>query len=342
MHITIIYGTRPEFLKVKCLIDKLRIKNINHNVIRINQHINLEEDDGYYSSCINIKEHTNNRINNIGISILSELPAYLVESNTSHLLAQGDTASCFYSILCAFQLHITTIHLEAGMRTYNLDNPFPEEGFREMISRITNIHLCPSEYEANILRKECVPHNNIHIIGNTIIDLVKSYNIPITITNKIIITLHRRENWNDYKDYIKCIIKLCQKYNKYQFIFFTHLNPALNLIINNTISSLGNNIYNLKIMNAIKHIELIKHISEAQCIITDSGGLQEEANFLGKHIYIVRKITERHAIPYTKRTYIDIESFDNILLPHIQKEQGYEYGNGNSSDELINIIMKYS
>src|SRR5579872_3200082 len=167
MYITIIYGTRPEFLKLKCLIERLKsINDFNFCVIKINQHINLTEDYGFYDYVIDIENLCTDRIDNIGINIMKKLPDYIEKS--THILAQGDTATCFYSLLIGFQMKKICIHLEAGMRTYDLDNPYPEEGYRQMISRITDIHLCPSTIEEKLLLMERVK-GSIHVVGSTII-----------------------------------------------------------------------------------------------------------------------------------------------------------------------------
>jgi UDP-N-acetylglucosamine 2-epimerase len=196
MKLVIIYGTRPEFLKLKILIDCLKEK-VNLTVVKINQHITIEDDNGYPDIVLTIDEYCSDRISNIGSNILQKLPEIIKDS--THVLTQGDTATVFYSMLCAFQMKKKCIHLEGGMRTYDLDNPFPEEGYRQMVSRITDIHLCPSEKEKNNLMKEKTK-GDFYIVGNTILDLVKNYNIPVTYEKNVIITLHRRENWENFKE----------------------------------------------------------------------------------------------------------------------------------------------
>ena len=332
MEIAIVYGTRPEFLKVKCLIDLLRTVCITVKVIKINQHTNLTEDTGYYDSTIEIDTICNDRISNIGSSILTKLPDYL--HDVTHVLAQGDTASVFYSLLCGFQMKKICIHLEAGMRTYDLDNPYPEEGFRQMISRITDIHLCPSELEQLHLVSEKVK-GRISIVGNTILDLVKSYKIPITYEKKILITLHRRENWNDFKDYIIRLSELCNNNRDYTFYFLTHPNPSFHTILTELQDRLSTN---LQIMNSLPHYKLIQLLSSCACVITDSGGIQEEANFLGKHMYVLRKVTERQSIPADKITLCTLDNIHTIDCTIANHRQGFEYGDGESCAKIIMLL----
>ena len=332
MNIAIVYGTRPEFLKLKCLIKLFHLQKIKITVIKINQHVHLSEDTGYFNNIINIDELCDNRLSNIGASILTKLPAYIKQS--THILAQGDTACVFYSLLCGFQMKKICIHLEAGMRTYDLDNPYPEEGLRQMISRITDIHLCPSELEKLRLVSEKVK-GSIHIVGNTILDLVKSYNISITYEKKVLITLHRRENWNDFKEYIIQLSDLCCNNSDYTFYFLTHPNPSFNTILTELKKILAPNMI---IMNSLPHHELILLLSSCSCVITDSGGIQEEANFLGKHMYVLRKVTERQSIPLDKITLCRLDTIHAIDCRISNHMKGFEYGNGESCEKIIEVL----
>jgi UDP-N-acetylglucosamine 2-epimerase (non-hydrolysing) len=332
MFLTIIYGTRPEFLKLKILIEQLRLNNIDHQVIKTIQHEHLNEDINYYHIKIEIKNYSDNRLSDIGSTILNEIPKYIEKS--THILTQGDTATAFYGLLCGFQMGKKCIHLEAGMRTYDLDNPFPEEGYRQMISRITDIHLCPSKNEKKILEDEKVK-GEIYVVGNTILDLVKSYGFEITFENFVIITLHRRENWNNYNNFIKQIIEITKKHPDFIFYFFVHPNPVLQEIINNT--SYENS--NLFFQKNVPHKDLIKILSKCKYIISDSGGIQEEANFLGKQIFLLRKVTERTLIKNVILCHNNVGFIsDQISENNIKLNRGIEYGEGNSCIKIINIF----
>ena len=334
MFLTIVYGTRPEFLKVKVLIDLIRHKNpTNLQVIKIEQHTADLGDSGYYDSVVKIVDLVQDRMSNLGANILSSLPTVL-SANTTHILVQGDTASVFYSALCGFQLKKKIIHLEAGMRTYDLENPFPEEGYRQIISRITDIHLCPSELEATFLKEEKVK-GEIYVVGNTILDLVKSYDFPITNENKVLITLHRRENWDTYRDYVKALYELAQK-SVEEFYFLVHMNPSLQGILQDLSGCCPKN---MNIIQPLCHKDLIGLLSKCNYVITDSGGIQEEANFLGKHIYVLRKKTERAAISSTNLTLLGVEDIGANIKAGRMSTRGYEYGTGNSCECIYDILF---
>ncbi len=332
----IIYGTRPEFLKVKPLITGMREAGIQLKVIRVVQHSAISET---LDADVEIPiEDGTNRLSAIGSSILTNLPAHL--QSITALIVQGDTATAFYAALTAFQSRIPVIHLEAGMRTFDLENPFPEEGYRQMISRITTIHLCPSLLEAALLNmREGVEADSIHIVGNTILDLVKSYNLKVSRSKNIVLTLHRRENWDAYGDYLREIADLARRNEDYQFNFYAHMNPALQ----NQLAAIEMP-PNFQILAPVGHRDLMEAVATCALVITDSGGIQEEANFLGKHVYVLRKCTERGAIDRNKLTLIpDPASVATIRCDVPDHGSGYEYGDGDATSKIIEVLkIRYS
>ena len=328
MKLVIIYGTRPEFLKLKMLIDTLKCK-----VIKINQHTHILDDDSYIKEVLTIDDLCEDRISNIGANILQKLPGLL--GDCTHVLAQGDTASVFYSLLCAFQLRKKCIHLEAGMRTYNLEHPFPEEGYRQMISRITDIHLCPSVKERDLLIQEKVV-GAIHVVGNTILDLVVSYGFVSTCEPTVLITLHRRENWLSFKEYILELAKLAAANPATTFHFLTHPNPSFQAIFESLAEKIPTN---MRIVGSMPHKELIRLLASCTCVITDSGGIQEEANFLGKHIYVLRKVTERNAIATHRITLCGLRDIAAIRCDLPNHNAGLEYGDGSSCPAIADILL---
>jgi UDP-N-acetylglucosamine 2-epimerase (non-hydrolysing) len=329
--LVIVYGTRPEFLKLRPLIDKCREEKLNIKVIRVNQHASFHDDEGYYDSQIDIIEG-GSRIASIGTSILHDLPPLLEDAV---VLVQGDTATAFYAALAAFQNGIRVIHLEAGMRTYDLENPFPEEGYRQMISRITDLHLCPSLREAATLNmREGTEQDRIFVVGNTILDLVKSYNFHVSSECHVVITMHRRENWASYCAYIKSLTDLAARTPNLIFEFYAHPNPALREEISKVDLPA-----NFLVLDPLGHRDLVARLASCAFVITDSGGIQEEANFLGKHMYVLRRCTERISISPHKITLLsDPETISTINCAVPVHEPGYEYGNGNACADVINII----
>ena len=327
MELCVVYGTRPEYLKVYPLLHKLDCR-----VIRILQHNDIVELDLKYDFLINVRNISENRLDSIGSEILLQLGEYIHQF--THILVQGDTSTAFYSALCAFQNRIKIIHLEAGMRTYDIFKPYPEECYRQMISTMTDIHLCPHIANKRYLEQENV-HGDIHVVGNTILDLVKSYDLKISKGNRVLITFHRRENLQYLNDFINQL-KYCMDENpEKEFVWFLHPNKELQTAVRE---------YNLKctFLNPCNHREFLEYVKDCYCVLTDSGGIQEECAFLGKPIIVLREYTERDQIqqPYlflVKPPFDELKSVFH-LLPDFDLNPCLVYGCGNSVELIKNIL----
>jgi len=337
-RLSIIFGTRPEYLKIKPLVDNLKIINsVKFYLVQVFQHEELvidESDETFYIGVPINTIKSINRLTELAVNIPLGLEDILNKSNA--VLVQGDTATVFFSALSAFHKKIPIFHLEAGLRTYDLENPFPEEAYRTMVSRITNYHLCPDINSEINLRKENIK-NNIFVVGNTILDLINSYKLIPTIKNKVIITIHRRENWDNIEIVLETIKYLANIYKHLEFIWILHPNPS----IRDKIKNVSIDLPNIHIVQQKSHRELAEYLAECYCTITDSGGIQEEAAFLGKTCFVFRDKTERDSIPYpyiilcpTVDILKDSFKITNIIL----LESCNVYGDGKSSDKIIKIL----
>jgi len=334
----IVFGTRPEYLKIKCIINEFQIrKTHSYKVIYITQHENIDEslDDNYEKLIItNITEE---RLCNIGSEIIQKLPNFINEC--SHIIVQGDTATAFYSALTGFQLKKCIIHIEAGLRTYDLTRPFPEEAYRQMISRIASFHFTPHNDSSTILHNEKVS-GIIQNVGNTILDLINSYNLECKMDNIVLITFHRRENWDKVDNLLLGLKRLVKKTPHIKYIWYLHHNPELQYKVRETIKDIGT----IELRKPCNHIEFTKQIANSNFLITDSGGIQEEASFLGKHCIVLRASTERTHIPKEYITVLeDYSLLDNIYeqIPSEHLPKCNVYGNGNTSKQILDIINKY-
>lgn len=323
---TIVYGTRPEYLKLLPLISSM-----NCQVIRILQHEHLDESDLKYTSILKIEGTAGSRLDLVGSQILEKLGPMI--SGSQQVLVQGDTATTFYAALCAFQNRIRVVHLEAGLRTYDLDNPYPEEGYRQMISRIATLHLVPHEHNKTLLENEEVS-GEIIVVGNTILDLVKSYNLTVSQGNTILITFHRRENIQYLSNFIQrlkeCIVTNPSK----RFLWFLHPNPDLQRRVRDETEGM-----NVEFVMPIAHRGFLDYLKDCFCVLTDSGGIQEEAAFLGKPTIVLRKYTERDQIP---PPYLQLVSPPYNSLGEALFSMGsdtlppcYVYGSGESATSML-------
>jgi UDP-N-acetylglucosamine 2-epimerase (non-hydrolysing) len=323
-NIAIIIGTRPEY--IKCL-PLLKSSNI-YKLIYIEQHNDLIHINHEHIT-IKIEEYSNSRLNNI-ISSLLHSPFF--DRDWDAILVQGDTVVAFAAALTAFNKQIKVIHLEAGLRTHDNENPYPEEGYRKMIDAISSIGLCPSILSAENLKKEgfC---GEIDIVGNTSIDVIKSYNITPQLSNKVLITLHRRENWAIIDKFFEVIERLANIYTTFEFILPIHPNPLIKKHINL--------FKKVKVIEPLNHKDLCEIIADCNCIISDSGGIQEEASFLGKKIFCCRKITERIELLH-KYVVLTPTPEDLYTIFSIQTEilnSSTVYGNGDSCQKINTFLL---
>lgn len=332
--ILLCFGTRPEWLKIKPLIKILP----QYKILFIHQQ-NTTLYNILYNYEIKIESESKNRLNNIISNCLDQFP---IDNNCDYVLVQGDTASSFGCALAAFHNSQKIIHLESGLRTHDLNNPYPEEGYRQMISRIANIHLCPTELAKQNLLKENIDSSKIFVVGNTSIDNIITYKDKCYYGDKILITLHRRENLPILRDWIskinQCVEEGC---GINEYIWPLHPNPE--------IQKLKNLIHpKIKIVNPLNHEEMINLVIECKFIITDSGGLQEEGCFLNKKIIVCRKKTERPEGIETGHSFICedptklLDIFKQIdRNPWIKTYQNYcPYGDGDSTEKIFKILTK--
>jgi len=323
----IAFGTRPEFLKLKPVIKEFTGK-IPFKIIFTGQHEHLIDDLDYDVVQLQITDGIN-RLD----SLVSSLMNLDCLDDLDFIMIQGDTTSVLSLALAAFHRKIKVIHLEAGLRTYDFENPYPEEMNRQLVSRIADIHLCPTELDNKNLLNECV-HGKIHVVGNTVLDnlveLVPSYN------NEVLITMHRRENHQIIPLWFKEFEKLALENQNLQFILISHPNPNVQKHLNI--------LKNVNVISPLPHECLLERLKECRFIITDSGGLQEESCFLKKKSIVCREKTERKAGVGTwsflcKKPFELKLIFDMISSSYIPP-QTWEcpYGNGKSSQKIYNIL----
>jgi UDP-N-acetylglucosamine 2-epimerase len=337
--ILLVYGTRPEWIKIKPLIDEMVKQNIPFKTLFTGQHKDLVKNDADFN--LN-KIQTNNkytgfdsenRLDNI-LNECTSLPDECFEDIT-YVLVQGDTTSALGVALAAFNRKIKIIHLEAGLRTYDYNNPYPEEMNRQMISRISDIHLCPTLNNLTNLENELV-NGNIYVVGNTALDNILKYKEKCEYTDKVLVTLHRRENHDKIDLWFKVINELAIENPKIEFILPIHPNP--------NVQKYKNMLTNVTICEALPHDELLDLLVKTKLVITDSGGLQEECSFLDKKCLVCREITERpESIDLSTFMVNSPDNLKKIFYKHIKSfkiEIESPYGDGYASIKICEILKK--
>ena len=326
--IAIFYGTRPEYLKLKNIIKLIPPKK--RDVYFIGQHKELIHKN-YFEKKISINKSNNkNRLN----SIISQITNKVKLHDYSSVIIQGDTATTFGVAVVAFNSRKKIIYVESGLRTFDFNNPFPEEGYRQMISRISDINLCPTILSKKNLTSEKTK-GKIFVSGNTSLDNLLIYKKKTKYDDLVLVTLHRRENISQISNWFFELNKLAEKYKKIKFIFPIHKNSEI--IKHRKI------LKNVEVIENLPHEKFMKIFIKSKLIITDSGGIQEEASFLNKKVIVCRKFTERPE--GIKSGHLFICKNPRLLMNLFKKlnknfkiSNASPYGDGRASKKIVKFL----
>ena len=324
----ICFGTRPEYIKIKPLL-KVFHGNIDYTLLFTGQHTDLLKNVSADIRRLRIVDGPN-RLDSIVQSILNK--EELFEDVTS-ILVQGDTSSVFSLALAAFHRRIKVIHLEAGLRTYDKWNPYPEEFNRQAVSRIADIHLCPTELAANNLRKEGIV-DNVFISGNTVLDNIRD--IPTKYRDLIVVTMHRRENHHWIEQWFEKINLLAKNNPSLEFVLPIHPNP--NVYKHREILT------DVKVVSPLEYNSFIELLAKAKFVITDSGGIQEETSFFFKKCIVCRKATERSeglgVFSFLCETPDHLEGLFNTINDDYIPDGECPYGDGYAAESILEYLRE--
>jgi len=324
------FGTRPEYIKIKPLLEKMKGK-IPFKLLFTGQHVdllsNVSDQDVIQ---LQIKDGPN-RLDSIVSSIMNQEHIF---EGIDAVLVQGDTTSVFAIALAAFHRKIKVIHLEAGLRTYDKQNPYPEEFNRQAVSRIADIHLCPTSDSAHNLGMELV-RGSVHVVGNTVLDNL--VHLKPTRNNVVVITMHRRENHDKMDRWFTALDEIAKRYSdRYRFVLPIHPNPD--------VQRHRHLLENIEVIDPVPYESFLEMLASCAYVITDSGGLQEETSFLGKRSIVCRKTTERpeglgefSVLCHEPEHMLSL--FEKMIhAPHPSAE--CPYGDGQSADRIVNILLE--
>lgn len=337
MKIAVCFGTRPEVIKLAMLVDKMQNK-FEVRTVFTGQHGSLYEDVKNLMPYVNYNLQVGCKKNMASSysAMTDGFQTLFADIKPDLVVVQGDTASSYCAAFVAFTMGIKIGHVEAGLRTYDMASPFPEEFNRQMIGKIASYHWCPSELAASNLKKENV--NGVIVnTGNTIVDFVQSIIDvkDISSNNEIIVTLHRRENKDFFESMLRQIDTIATQNPNLSFIFPAHPNPN----IQKHLSLIGAK--NFKVVPPYGYVEFVKLLSKCKGIITDSGGIQEEAICLGKKVLVCRNTTERNeGIDIGIARLVNdkiLHNFDWLLIGNVQQYKN-PYGDGHACENIIETI----
>ena len=302
--VMLVFGTRPEAIKMCPLVKELKTrKNIEVKVCVTGQHREMLQQ---VLECFNVIPDYNLEIMkdkqtlfDITTNIISKIKPVLEQEKPDVILVHGDTTTTFVTSLCAFYMQIPVGHVEAGLRTYDIYSPYPEEFNRQATGIIAKYHFAPTEKSKQNLLAEGKDENSIYVTGNTAIDALKTtvkkdYNNELFdwIGNDrlIVLTAHRRENLGKPLEQMFTAIKrILDEYDDIKVIYPIHKNP----LVRETANRIFMNSKKIQLIEPLEVLDFHNFLNKSYLILTDSGGIQEEAPSLGKPVLVMRDTTER-------------------------------------------------
>lgn len=310
--VMMVFGTRPEAIKMAPLARVLRHwPGIELHICSTGQHREMLKqvlDSFELEVDVDLQVMTQGQtLNGLSQQLLIHLDACYERLQPDIVLVHGDTTTCFIAALAAFNRQLPIGHVEAGLRTGNLRAPWPEEANRRLTGVVADLHFAPtSKSEANLLR-ENVPGENIEVTGNTVIDALlwmrthqqqthwrPAADSPLAMLDDnrrmVLITGHRRENFGEgFRNICQALATLAQHYPQVQFVYPVHLNPH----VQNAVYGLLSNQPNIYLVAPQDYQHFVWLMSRSYLILSDSGGIQEEAPAIGKPLLVLREVTER-------------------------------------------------
>ena len=376
INVLVVFGTRPEAIKMAPLCHALEKNSdfFNTTICVTGQHREMLDQ---VLNIFSISPHVDLSImkkgqdlTDITSSILLKMRDVISQYKPDLILVHGDTTTTIATSMAAFYAKIQVAHIEAGLRTYDMSAPFPEEFNRQITSKISNWHFAPTKLSKMNLINEGVENESIEITGNTVIDALfwvierlehdaeRRNSVVAFISNKlnfdwinskyILITGHRRENFGEgFINICEAISNLAAKYKDINFVYPVHLNPNVQDPVNLLLSK-HSNIYLIEPLEYEPFLYLLKH---SYLVLTDSGGIQEEAPSLGKPVLVMRDVTERpeaveagtvklvgankdKIIKEVSELIDSSEKYKNMSLAH------NPYGDGKASVKIVNFLKK--
>jgi UDP-N-acetylglucosamine 2-epimerase (non-hydrolysing) len=359
--ILLVAGTRPEIIKtVPVVIEALKRKNVKVVYCLTGQHqtmamealsiFGVEPDDDLQIM------RPNQTLNMISELVFAKLPSVIDRVKPDVVMVQGDTTTAAMTALCAFNMKVPVAHIEAGLRTFNMDAPYPEECNRRLVGVIAKFNLCPTTLALENLRREGVSERTLYVTGNTVVDALRVIQEKHSLDNLerilpglkkpfVLITAHRRESFGGGFQNICTAIRECAlMYPGHQFIYPVHLNPNVKGPVHDMLGKTGN----IKLIPPIPYLEMLTLMKHCDVVLSDSGGIQEEAPSFGKHCIVMRDVTERMEsvnLGMSELVGTDIakiiKAMKRTLDGKISHDLGRNpYGDGHASEKIMDILTQ--
>ena len=366
--VLVLIGTRPEAIKMAPVILSLKkkSKNVKCFVCSTGQHLemlkqvldifNIELD--YQMEAM----HSNKNLAFLTSKLFSDTDSLFEKIKPDWVLIQGDTTSAYVGAMCAFYRNIKIGHVEAGLRTFEKRSPFPEEINRKSISLLADVHFAPTKLSANNLKDENIKPKNIVLTGNTVVDAIgiglkkiktgpkNNFDLLKLPRGKkiILVTCHRRESFGEgIENVCHALLKIASSNNDVEIVLPVHLNPK----VKTTIELLLGKTENIKLIEPQSYLQMLYLISSSYLILSDSGGIQEEAPSFKIPLLVLRETTERpevidsgcamlvgtdlgKIVKYTQKFLTDRTFYNKF----IQKKN--PFGDGKAAERIVDYIFK--
>lgn len=344
--IMIVFGTRPEVVKLASTIKEL-YKTLKYRIVLINSEQQkdmtnklLDEFNTIPAYSLDIMKKSQS-LSYLTSSIITELDTIIEKESPNLVIVLGDTASSFAGTLSAYHHKIPIFHIESGVRTFDKYNAYPEEGYRRMIDHISDYHTCQNRTDIDNLRQEGIL--NAIYTGNASLDLLVDIKNEVP-KKKVLITMHRREDWGKpISDACDAIKELSLLFSDHEFVYVMHPNPILQETV---IDKLGN-IKNIVLKQNLGFYDFMNELKDSKLVMTDSGGLLQEALFLKKPIVYLRKNSEYTGIfdediliYETGKDYLDIitRASQILSLSNPTYKPITFFGDGTASKRIVKKI----
>lgn len=356
MKLVIAYGTRPELIKLAPVYINARERtSVIPILISVGQHDTIvKQVERYFELRPDIKlELMTERqtLASLSSKILDHVTSELMRIEPDYVVVQGDTTTALMVALAANYLYIPVGHVEAGLRSFDIKNPYPEEMNRVLISKIATHHYAPTVAAKNVLLQEGIAGDKIVNTGNTIIDAIKYVLRNSELYNEqpeqpsILVTLHRRENLGERLHQICMgIADIAKQKNQYKIIFPMHPNPDVRSTVRHELSGLEN----VSLIEPLDYQSLLESIARASLVISDSGGIQEEASYFNAPTLICRRTTERSELidmglgklVGDDRNIIVSSALEWLESPPTPLSSENPFGDGNAAERIVADILQ--
>ena len=361
-NLLVVAGTRPEIIKLAPVVLKARDAykdTFSLSLCLTGQHQSMAREA---LSIFRIEPDTNldimqpgQTLNQIAQAVFERLPAVIDSVLPDVLMVQGDTTTAAMAAFCGFNRNIPVAHVEAGLRSFNLSAPYPEEANRRVINSFARYNFCPTQAARQNLSNEQVSQDRLFVTGNTIVDAVRmiegrfSLDDPGAVdpriqTPFILVTAHRRESFGEgFRNLCDAIRRCAEELPGHQFVYPVHLNPNVQAPVYDALSHLPN----MVLMKPVPYLQLLTLLKTCLFVLTDSGGIQEEAPSFGKYCIVLRDVTERmesvhlgisELVGMNTQRIVEATT-TQVRSPKLVSRQENPYGDGLASDRILQALV---